>query len=103
MGQVIPLEDPLNYRAALQRIKRLWNEGYVEILPHAQKRMRQRHLDTNDIQYIIRYGRIVEHSQPKDLWRYTIEGTSVDGKEAACVVEIDDNLIIVTVVVKRRG
>lgn len=99
MGQVIPLEDPQNYKIAFQRIKRLWNEGHVEILPHAQKRMTQRRLDTNDIQHIIRYGRIVEHSQPREFWRYNIAGTSVDGKKATCVVEVNDNLIIVTVVV----
>ena len=32
--------------------------------------MDQREIDINDIQNVIRYGRIVEHSKPLQLWRY---------------------------------
>ena len=52
-----------------------------------------------DMQHVIRYGYVVEHSKPGQLWRYTVEGTSVDGEQVACVVEINGNLIsIVTVI-----
>jgi hypothetical protein len=98
MGEVVPLEDPTNYRRVFQQIKKLWADGYVEILPHAQERMKEQGLDTTDLQHLIRYGRITDHSRPKDLWRYKIDGTSVDGAKTACLVEIDDNLMIVTVI-----
>jgi len=98
MAQVVPLSNPGDYKRAHQRIKKLWNEGTTEILPHAQRRMKQRRLDINDIQNVVRYGRIIEHSKPIDLWRYTLQGMSVDGKRVKCVVEIDGHLLIVTVI-----
>jgi energy-coupling factor transporter ATP-binding protein EcfA2 len=98
MGKMVPLQDPENYRRALQRIKRLWEEGKVLILSHAKGRMRKRGIDILDIQHVIRYGSVIEHSKPRNLWRYTLKGTSVDGDSIGCVVEIDGRLIIVTVI-----
>ena len=90
--------DPSNYRQAHQRIKTLWRDGLVEILGHAQARMAKRNYDRNDIQNVVRYGRIVEHTKPMTLWRYTLMGTAVDGARMKCVVEIDGSLLIVTVI-----
>ncbi len=60
--------------------------------------MSQRQIDILDIQNVIRYGRIVEHSKPANLWRYTILGKAVDGAGMKVVVEINGSLIIVTVI-----
>jgi hypothetical protein len=99
VGKVKRLEDrPLSSRRAMERIRTLWKDGKVEILPHAQTRMRERKIDMLDIQYVVRYGRVIEYSKPGQLWRYTVEGTSVDGEHVACVVEINGNLIVVTVI-----
>lgn len=93
------LEDrPLSDRRAMERIRTLWKGGRVQILPHAQARMRQRHIDMQDIANIVRSGRVVEHSKPGLLWRYKINGTSIDGEKITSVVEINGNLIIVTVI-----
>jgi len=98
MGNVVLLYDPSDHTWALRRIKRLWDEGNVILLPHARKRMEERRLDTLDIQYIIRYGLIVEHSRPKELWRYKIQGKALDARKASVLVEIDiHSVIIVTV------
>lgn len=91
-------DRPLSYRQAMERVRTLWKEGVVEILPHAQERMRQRRLDRNDLASIIRYGRVVQHSKPGQLWRYTVIGQTVDGARASCVVEMNGSLIIVTVI-----
>ncbi len=85
MSEVIVLQDPGNYKAAHARIKYLLKEGQTEFLPHAQTRMQQRGLDDQDIIHILKYGRIVEHSKPMDLWRYTISGKSIDQKKTANV------------------
>jgi hypothetical protein len=98
MADVLPLVDPGNYRLIHQRIKKLWNEGEVEPGIHAQQRMAERGIDMNDVQNVIRYGRIIEHNRPIRLWRYTILGKAVDGEKTKCVVEIDGKLIIVTVI-----
>ena len=47
---------------------------------------------------IIRYGRVVQHSKPGQLWRYTVIGRAVDGEQASCLVEMNGSLIIVTVI-----
>jgi hypothetical protein len=57
-----------------------------------------RRLDRNDLASMIRYGRVVEHSKPGQLWRYKVAGRTVDGEQASCVVEINGRLIIVTVI-----
>ena len=92
------MSDPTNYKWAHQRIKKLWSEGKTEIGYHGQLRMSQRKIDVNDIQNVIRYGRIVEHSKPLQLWRYGILGKAVDGARMKVVVEINGGLIIVTVI-----
>jgi hypothetical protein len=60
--------------------------------------MAERDLDVHDIQHIIASGRITEISRPHALWRYKISGKSIEGKRAACVVEINGRLIVRTVV-----
>jgi hypothetical protein len=71
--------------------------------------MAERDLDVHDIQYILESGSITEISRPHVRWRYKIQGKSVEGKKASCVVEINGRLVIITVVdssqlrVKRGG
>ena len=103
MVQVIPFEDPGDYKRTLHRIKRLWREGAVEILPHAQRRMIERRIEMTDIEHLIRYGCIVDHSKDRENWRYVVEGRTVDGTKADVVVEIDVALLIVTVRGRKRG
>lgn len=91
-------DRPLSDRQAMERVRTLWKEGVVEILPHAQERMRQRRLDRNDLASIIRYGRVVEHSKPGQVWRYKVTGQTVDREQASCVVEMNGSLMIVTVI-----
>ena len=98
MGVIVALYDPQDRKRALKRIRRLWNEGSVEILQHAQDRMAERSLDIHDIHQIIEHGQITQISRPHDLWRYKISGRSVENKRAACIVEINGRLVIVTVV-----
>ena len=39
---------------------------------------------------------------PEGIWRYEIEGHTLNDKQGSCVVEIEDALIIVTVIAERR-
>jgi hypothetical protein len=103
MAQVVPFEAPENYRRVERRIKTLWESGHTEISVHAQERMKLRNLDMPDVQNVIRYGRVVDHSKPANLWRYVIEGKSVDGKKTSVVVEINGALTIVTVMRRAEG
>jgi hypothetical protein len=96
VDNVIPIEDPANYTRAHQRIKKLWNEGEVEFVIHAKGRMSERALDVTDIQHLIKYGGIVDHSKPGNLWRYVIEGRTIDGTRGRVVVGINGSLVVVT-------
>ncbi len=102
MGNVVPLVQPDNYKLVQQRIRTLWNQGNVIILPHAQQRMLERGLDMTDIQHIIRRGTIIEHSFPKNLWRYKIVGKALDNRKAAVVIETDSHSNIIVTVIGRR-
>ena len=88
---------PDNYKKAKARIKALLGTGEIVWLGHVKIRMRQRNFTTQDILNILAYGRIMEHSLPKRHWRYTVSGTTLDGKRGTCAVEINGQLIIVTV------
>jgi hypothetical protein len=104
MAQVVPLSDPGDYKRARQRIRKLWDEGKTEFTTHARENMKKRAIDTPDVWNVIQYGRIIDHSRssPTANWRYTLSGNAVDGKKVKCVVEINGNLIIVTVIDLRR-
>jgi len=97
-GEGISYSKTDNYKQAHQRIRKLWNDGFVEIGIHAQSRLRQREIQMTDIANVIRYGQIIEHSKPGTLWRYTILGKAVDGDRMKCVCEINGTLVIVTVI-----
>jgi hypothetical protein len=103
MGNVVLLYEPSDYRWAQRRIKRLWDEGNFILHPHARRRMAERELDALDIQYIIRYGQITEHSKPECLWRYKVQGKALDGRKASVLVEIDIHSLIVVTVLGRRA
>ncbi len=100
--QSTPIYDPLNYKRVMWRIKEIWEEGSVKFVQHANQQMKKRGLDVSDVENIIRYGRIVEHSQPAELWRCKIEGLSLDHGKAACIVELNKRLIIITVISIKR-
>lgn len=102
MAVVIPLDDPANYKLVLIRIKRLYRDGYILILPHALRRMAERHFETTDLQHVILTGRIVDHSRPQNYWRYVVRGKPPDGKEVDCVLEINDRLIVISIYFSAR-
>jgi hypothetical protein len=94
---VVPMYDPANYKRARQRIRRLWDLGETKITHHARVRMGERRLDVTDVQQVIRYGQIVDHTKPGEHWRYVIDGKTVEGLRLRVVVEINGLLMVVTV------
>ncbi len=83
----------------------MWNEGAVEFPEHAEDQMDARQVDALDVQHVIRFGKIMSHVPPEEnpsgLWRYTLRGKAVDGDKLDCVLDIDVNLVVVTVIAKR--
>lgn len=100
--KVLKFDDPSNYRRAEERIRKLFQEGLVRWTHHVQERMKRRKLTAVHIEHAIRYGQIIEHSKPEQLWRYTLSGKWVSEptqrkRDLRVVVEIDGRLIIITV------
>ena len=65
---------------------------------HVRHRMTQRKLSLRDIRHCLKYGRVVEHSRPFRLWRYKVDGSTIDGEPMSCVVEINGELVLITVI-----
>ena len=99
MGEVVRLTRARATKAARDRINELWERGLYKAPDHATKRLQERALDDNDIQNVIRHGRVT-HGGPSDFpetpHRYKMEGTAVDGEEIVCVVDINGTLVLVT-------
>ena len=97
MGDVVPLDNPSDYARVHRRIKRLWDEGTVVVLPHAQAALLKRRMDLTDVQHVVRHGSIVSHDRQKEQWRYRIQGSTVAGATASCIVALEGGVIIITV------
>lgn len=77
------------------------NSSNVAVLPHAQKRKRERRVSLEDILRVLRSGTVTEGpyiSTKSGLWRFNMTGRSA-GDEVTCVVEIEwkTKLLVVTV------
>ena len=103
MGEVAKLVDPENTRRVAERIKKLWNDGEVEWDGHAIRRMREREIDLFDVEKVIKCGRITGHSKPRENWRFVMDGRGVDERSIRVILEINGNLLVVTVVDRGRS
>ena len=91
--------SPSDYRAAKVRMKRIWNEGVVKWGHHAQLHMHHEGIDDTDVHHVIKFGRITGHEDSEYegyRYRYILRGKSVDGFRMRVVVDLDDQMMIVT-------
>ena len=78
---------------ALEDIYGLAKAGRVDILPHAWKRMRERGADVNDVLLVLTAKDCAEDKEP-DKWLVT--GHDLDGDKLSLVVEIEGDVVVVT-------
>ena len=99
MSEIDRLPDRhLSPRRAIERIRQLERDVGIVLTGHARQRMAQRKLSRRDIRHCLKYGRVIEHSKPSRLWRYKVQGSTIDGESMSCVVEINGKLILITVI-----
>ena len=91
-------DRPLSPRRAIERIRLLERDAGIVLTSHARQRLMQRKLSRRDIRHCLKYGRVVEHSKPFQLWRYKVDGPTIDGEPMSCVVEINGKLVLITVI-----
>ena len=100
MRKTVRLPDqPLSPRRAIERIRRLERDVEIVLTAHFRRRLVQRKLSLRDIRHCLKYGQVIGHSKPKPfrLWRYKVQGSTIDGEHMSCVVEINDKLTLITV------
>lgn len=91
-------DRPLSPRRAIEQIRFLEGNVGIVLARHARQRMAQRKLSRRDIRHCPKYGRVVKYSKPFQLWRYKVDGPTIDGEPMSCVVEINSKLILITVI-----
>jgi len=91
-------DRPLSPRRAIERIRLLERDVGIVLTRHVRQRMAQRKLSLRDIRHCLKYGRVVEHSKPFQLWRYKVDGSTIDGDPMSCVVEVNGKVILITVI-----
>lgn len=94
--------DHLSASAARKLVRDMAStSARVAVLPHAEKRQRQRRISFEDILRVLRSGTVTEGpyiATASGWWRLNMTGRSA-GDDITCVVEIDwgRKLLVVTV------
>jgi hypothetical protein len=75
-------------------------QGQLRYTEHALQRMDERGFLFPDVERILRNG---THDQGRDMqvgnkWRYRISGSTIDGIAMSVVVEVDPELVVITVI-----
>ncbi len=81
-------------QAALQDVRGLAGAGRVDTWDHGLDRMDERGLSEEDLFHALRMAVNCE-AQPPDRWK--IEGPDLDGDPLTAVVEIEQDVVVVTV------
>ncbi len=88
--------DRADHRQVARAVQRLWNSGSREYTLHCVAEMESERITENDIQHVLRFGKIVTHEEIDQVWRYRFHGRSVDGARTGVVVKLHASLIVVT-------
>jgi hypothetical protein len=92
---------------ALKLLRACLQGGIVEYHPHFERRCRERGVDPQDAQYVLRKGVIYDEPELDvrfQEWRYKVEGTPPDGAKLKIVVTFleRDEVLVITVMLDRR-
>ena len=92
---------------ALKMLRACLQTGIVEYHPHFAKRCRERGVDPQDAQHVLRKG--VIYDEPElDLrfqeWRYKVKGRPPDGEKLKVIITFleHDEVLVITVMLDRK-
>ncbi len=92
---------------ALKLLRQCLETGIVEYHPHFTKRCKERGVDPQDAQYVLRRG--VIYDEPElDLrfqeWRYKVEGQLPDTEKLKVVITFleRDEVLVLTVMLEKK-
>ena len=84
-------------REIKEQVKRLWRDGEVRLSWHAENEMDAECLEIADVRHVLWYGRIVDDQVGDDGPRHRYHGEVVSGTPTGVIVELGEELVIVTV------
>jgi uncharacterized DUF497 family protein len=92
---------------ALKLLRQCLETGIVEYDPHFAKRCKERGVDLQDAQYVLRKGIIYDEPELSvryQEWRYKVEGRSPDGEKLQIVITFleRDNILVITVILDKK-
>lgn len=85
---------------ALKLLRQCFAAGIVEYHPHFEKRCRERGINPQDAQLVLRKGMIYDEPELDvrfQEWRYKVEGQPPDGEKLKVVIaflEMDEVLVL---------
>lgn len=92
---------------ALKLLRKCLQGGIVEYHPHFERRCRERGVDPQDAQYVLRNGFIYDEPE-LDIrfqeWRYKVEGKPPDSDKLKVVIAFleRDEVLVITIMLDRR-
>lgn len=103
----IEMIERLSKTDALKLLRQCLQTGVVEYHPHFERRCRERGVDLQDAQYVLRKG--VIYDEPElDIrfqeWRYKVEGKAADDEKLKVVIAFleKDEVLVITVMLDQR-
>jgi len=85
----------------MERCRTLWKEGKFTWVRHAEERLSALGWDITDVENMIRYGRVIEHSKPGDFWRYKLEGPNAERQTGGLAYEFHGELLVLVSVMMK--
>ncbi|MEO0248493.1 MAG: DUF4258 domain-containing protein [candidate division WOR-3 bacterium] len=92
------MTKPLKPGDAIREARRLIEQGAVAFTPHVQTRMKEREFGLRDISRAFDVGRInraPEWDAKRKKWKYTVDGTDVEGDSLSIVFAFDDGTLVI--------
>jgi hypothetical protein len=99
--------DRFSKTDALKLLRQCLQTGIVEYHPHFEMRCRERGIDPQDAQYVLRKGVIFDEPE-LDIrfqeWRYKVEGKPPDNDKLKIVIAFleRDEVLVITVMLDKR-
>jgi hypothetical protein len=92
---------------ALKRLRDCLQTGVVQYHPHFAKRCRERGIDPQDAQFVLRKGVIYDEPELDvrfQEWRYKVEGRTPDEDKLKVVIAFPerDEVLVLTVMLDKR-
>lgn len=74
-------------------LRRIAKYGYIQPSKHCRERMQDRHINMDDILYVLLWGKVIdiEYNKKHNSWQCKVKGNDIDGEPLVFVAGIYEN------------